>query len=86
MSDCQACVEAVTNPLTHSFFARCHECELRALAHGPIGFEADKVKKVTPELHKALVILCGSHPTQLAIGAETVRGWFDRIAEARAKQ
>jgi hypothetical protein len=83
---CLSCQDAEKNAASACFTPNCHECSLRALAYGPIGFEADRVHAVTPELRKALTVLCGPHPTAIADGAVTVRSWFDRIKAARQQQ
>jgi hypothetical protein len=76
VSDCFACQLADKNPRTGAYRGACVECAARALANGPVYFDADRAGALTQAYRAALVSVFGA---DWKAGHERVRVWAKKI-------
>lgn len=78
---CKDCRDAESNPVRDGFTARCRGCEARALASIGAHIESQELGSMTPHYRATLERVFGS---EWKHGAELVKQWAGRIAQASA--
>lgn len=79
---CTACADAALDPHTGSYQASCDECAARALANGPLFYEAAASDTLTPAYRSALQRVFGEAWKN---GHWRVKHWAQQIQNATRK-
>lgn len=80
---CKDCRDAESDPTRDGFTARCRGCEARALASIGAHIESHELRTITPHFRATLERVFGADWKH---GAELVKQWAGRIAQASASR